>query len=62
MLSRSLFQSTGPAKATVQDGMNRYPALNSSKGLLRGLDYFGTLVFAVSGTVTAGAAGMDVLG
>src|SRR5690554_569184 len=60
--SRSLFHASKADKAVVQDGMTRFPAFNSSMGLLRGLDYFGTLVFAISGTVTAGAAGMDILG
>lgn len=32
------------------------------QGVLRGLDYMGTCVFALSGTVTAGNAGMDLLG
>lgn len=62
LVARSLFHSARPARAVVHDGMDRYPSLTSAKGWLRGLDYFGTLVFAVSGTVTAGAVGMDVLG
>lgn len=33
-----------------------------SQGVLRGLDYMGTTVFAISGTVTAGQVGMDLLG
>mmetsp|Transcript_399 Transcript_399/g.719 ORF Transcript_399/g.719 Transcript_399/m.719 type:complete len:308 (-) Transcript_399:1809-2732(-) len=44
------------------DGLTRYPSVASSSGLLRGADYFGTVVFAVSGAVTAGFSGMDVLG
>lgn len=59
LLTRSLMHA---AKSTSQDGMARFPALTSPGGLLRGLDYFGTVVFAISGTVTAGAAGMDILG
>eukprot|EP00996_Jenningsia_fusiforme_P001575 NODE_2449_length_1198_cov_28.174064_g2234_i0.p1 GENE.NODE_2449_length_1198_cov_28.174064_g2234_i0~~NODE_2449_length_1198_cov_28.174064_g2234_i0.p1 ORF type:complete len:295 (-),score=35.06 NODE_2449_length_1198_cov_28.174064_g2234_i0:241-1125(-) len=45
----------------IDDGMPRYPAM-SPGGILRGLDYFGTVVFALSGTVTAGLTGMDLLG
>jgi len=43
------------------DGMPRFPS-TSAGGLLRGLDYFGTVVFALGGSVTAGLAGMDLLG
>lgn len=32
------------------------------QGVLRGLDYLGTTVFTISGTITAGQAGMDLLG
>lgn len=32
------------------------------QGLLRGMDYMGTAVFALSGTVTAGQVGMDLMG
>jgi len=43
--------------------MPRYPTLRSSGGILRGLDYMGTAVFAIGGCVTAGAvSGMDLLG
>eukprot|EP00611_Tribonema_gayanum_P002449 TRINITY_DN11823_c0_g1_i1.p1 TRINITY_DN11823_c0_g1~~TRINITY_DN11823_c0_g1_i1.p1 ORF type:complete len:139 (-),score=1.34 TRINITY_DN11823_c0_g1_i1:381-776(-) len=44
------------------DGLTRYPSLSSPQGVLRGLDLFGTVVFAYSGCVTAGQAGMDLLG
>ena len=46
----------------VVDGMPRYPSLRSSAGLLRGSDYFGTLIFAMSGSITAATCGMDVFG
>ena len=32
------------------------------QGVLRGMDYMGTAVFALSGTVTAGQVGMDLMG
>eukprot|EP00640_Fibrocapsa_japonica_P003464 CAMPEP_0113944586 /NCGR_PEP_ID=MMETSP1339-20121228/34682_1 /TAXON_ID=94617 /ORGANISM="Fibrocapsa japonica" /LENGTH=315 /DNA_ID=CAMNT_0000949837 /DNA_START=63 /DNA_END=1010 /DNA_ORIENTATION=+ /assembly_acc=CAM_ASM_000762 len=50
-----------PVTPAVVDGMPRYPEL-SAGGVLRGLDYFGTVVFAMGGTITAGGAGMDLLG
>lgn len=34
----------------------------SWQGVLRGLDYLGTTVFTISGTITAGQVGMDLLG
>lgn len=37
-------------------------SLFPTQGILRGLDYMGTTVFALSGTVTAGQTGMDLLG
>jgi len=43
------------------EGMPRYPQL-SVMGGLRGLDYMGTCVFAVSGSVTAATCGLDLLG
>eukprot|EP01125_Pyxidicula_operculata_P001632 TRINITY_DN11475_c0_g1_i2.p1 TRINITY_DN11475_c0_g1~~TRINITY_DN11475_c0_g1_i2.p1 ORF type:complete len:312 (-),score=57.11 TRINITY_DN11475_c0_g1_i2:82-1017(-) len=45
----------------VVDGLTRYPDL-SPPGILRFLDYFGTVVFAVGGCITAGMYGMDALG
>eukprot|EP00899_Mesostigma_viride_P017769 jgi/Mesvir1/25994/Mv20962-RA.2 len=56
--------STGNEKLTppvVHDGMPRYPNI-SPPGALRAMDLFGTGVFALSGTLTAGIAGMDLLG
>eukprot|EP00180_Rhodochaete_pulchella_P002021 Plantae.Rhodophyta-Rhodochaete_pulchella.ctg30481.p1 GENE.Plantae.Rhodophyta-Rhodochaete_pulchella.ctg30481~~Plantae.Rhodophyta-Rhodochaete_pulchella.ctg30481.p1 ORF type:complete len:136 (+),score=0.97 Plantae.Rhodophyta-Rhodochaete_pulchella.ctg30481:251-658(+) len=48
-------------KPPVVDGMPRYPNATAG-GVLRSLDYAGTVVFAFSGALTAGARGMDVLG
>ena len=57
-----LLQSYKPAAVGgVVDGMPRYPSL-SSGGMLRGFDYLGTIVFAVSGSITAGSCGLDVFG
>eukprot|EP00951_Prasinocladus_malaysianus_P016803 scaffold131524_cov45-Prasinocladus_malaysianus.AAC.1 len=39
----------------------RYPNLTAG-GLLRGMDYFGTSVFAISGSLTALSSGMDIIG
>lgn len=44
------------------DGMERWPSLTSTKGLLRTLDYVGTVSFAHSGTILAASMGMDLLG
>lgn len=44
------------------DGLTRYPGINSPNAILRTIDWAGTAAFAVSGTVTAGYAGMDLLG
>ncbi len=44
------------------DGLTRYPSLSSPNGLLRCLDWLGTVSFACSGTLTAGYAGLDLLG
>ena len=41
--------------------MPRYPNL-TVPGLLRASDYFGTAVFALTGTLAAAARGMDILG
>ncbi len=50
------------AKQVVVDGMPRWPSLTSSGGLLRSLDWIGTMSFAHSGAVLAASLGMDVLG
>ena len=44
------------------DGMPRYPSLSSVGGVLRGLDYAGTLVFASGGAIAAASSGFDLLG
>lgn len=43
------------------EGLPRY-AQFSPTGILRGFDYFGTVVFAVSGSLTAALNGCDLLG
>lgn len=48
--------------STSLDALSRLVVSNCSQGVLRGMDYMGTVVFALSGTVTAGNAGMDLLG
>jgi len=42
--------------------MDRYPHLRSTRGILRGIDYFGTLLFAANGSIIAATHGMDLLG
>jgi uncharacterized membrane protein YeiH len=44
------------------DGLTRYPCLSSPQGILRGLDWVGTVSFAASGCLTAGHMGLDVFG
>ncbi|CAM9099795.1 unnamed protein product, partial [Hapterophycus canaliculatus] len=41
---------------------NRYPSLKTPGGLVRLLDYVGTVSFAMSGAATAGMRGMNLLG
>ncbi len=45
-----------------EDGLARWPSLKSHQGVLRGLDWFGTAVFSLAGSVAAGNCGMDILG
>ncbi len=61
--SYPVLQSYKPAAiGNVIDGMPRYPSFNSAAGILRGSDYFGTVIFAISGSITAGSCGLDVFG
>ena len=46
----------------VTDGLDRWPHLSSTRGILRALDWAGTLAFASSGAVAAASSGMDLLG
>ncbi|RHZ27529.1 hypothetical protein DYB37_004716 [Aphanomyces astaci] len=45
-----------------REGLPRWPSLTSATGCLRTLDWFGSVVFAVSGSLTAATAGCDLLG
>lgn len=45
-----------------REGLPRFPDPTTPTGILRGLDYFGTLVFAASGGLTAATCGCDLLG
>eukprot|EP00979_Chaetoceros_neogracilis_P004259 scaffold749_cov242-Chaetoceros_neogracile.AAC.17 len=44
------------------DSLSRFPNFNSPGGILRGLDYGGTLTFALSGSIIAAQSGLDVFG
>lgn len=44
------------------DTLARFPHLRSPGGILRGLDYAGTITFALTGSVTAAQSGLDVFG
>jgi uncharacterized membrane protein YeiH len=48
-------------RETLCDGLSRHPQL-SVPGFMRFCDYFGTWVFAISGTLTAATSGLDLLG
>eukprot|EP00667_Euglena_gracilis_P014203 EG_transcript_14694 len=58
---RRLYSSGTPAPPPDYDGMPRYPNLTPG-GTLRAMDYVGTVAFAMSGCITAGLTGMDLLG
>ncbi|OQS01421.1 hypothetical protein ACHHYP_01072 [Achlya hypogyna] len=45
-----------------REGLPRWPGIRSPTGFLRSLDWFGTLVFAASGSLTAAMCGADLLG
>ena len=45
----------------MMEGMPRYPN-TSVMGMCRGLDYAGTSVFAISGSIAAATGGMSILG
>lgn len=44
------------------DALSRFPSLKSPGGILRGVDYAGTITFAITGSVTAAQSGLDVFG
>lgn len=44
------------------DGMPRLAGVGSIPGVLRGMDWMGTCLFAMSGSIAAGSVGMDALG
>ncbi len=45
-----------------EEGLTRWPSLNTYQGILRGLDWFGTATFSLAGSALAGHCGMDILG
>jgi uncharacterized membrane protein YeiH len=42
--------------------LSRFPNIHTAGGILRGLDWIGTITFAVTGSVTAAQSGLDVFG
>lgn len=50
------------ARTPESRGNLRYPTLKTPGGLVRLLDYVGTVSFAMSGSATAGMRGMNLLG
>lgn len=51
-----------PVRGRDDDALSRFPTLKTPGGILRGLDYAGTLTFALTGSVTAAQSGLDVFG
>ena len=54
--------ASGLPAAVSPDGLDRIPHFSSARGVLRGLDWAGTAVFAAGGAVAAAGTGFDVLG
>ena len=50
------------AASEPPDGLDRWPHFTSTRGVLRALDWGGTVVFAASGSIAAASAGFDVYG
>jgi uncharacterized membrane protein YeiH len=56
-------QINAPSQRGRQDDtLARFPHARSPGGILRGLDYAGTITFALTGCVTAAQSGLDVFG
>jgi uncharacterized membrane protein YeiH len=49
-------------KSYSDDGLTRWPELTSPNGVLRTMDWIGTLSFASSACILAGSYGMDLMG
>eukprot|EP00596_Hydrurales_sp_CCMP1899_P004491 CAMPEP_0119051570 /NCGR_PEP_ID=MMETSP1177-20130426/73144_1 /TAXON_ID=2985 /ORGANISM="Ochromonas sp, Strain CCMP1899" /LENGTH=255 /DNA_ID=CAMNT_0007030819 /DNA_START=186 /DNA_END=953 /DNA_ORIENTATION=+ len=49
-------------QASPIEGLPRWANFHTITGLLRALDYFGTFIFAISGSLTAATSGCDLLG
>jgi uncharacterized membrane protein YeiH len=58
----STFWNSPKNRGRDDDSLSRFPNISTPGGILRGLDYLGTLTFALSGTVTAAQSGLDVFG
>ena len=60
--SDSKYLNAPPKRGRDDDALSRYPSFRTAGGLLRGMDYTGTLTFALTGSVTAAQCGLDVFG
>ena len=58
----SVFWNSPKNRGRDDDSLSRFPNMYTPGGILRGLDYLGTLTFALSGTITAAQSGLDVFG
>lgn len=59
---RSALCTISKVVPTQPDGLDRIPHISSTRGILRGLDWAGTAVFAASGAIAAAEANFDLLG
>lgn len=62
MVEDSSYLNAPRSRGRDDDSLSRFPNINSPGGILRMLDYGGTLTFALSGTITAAQSGLDVFG
>lgn len=62
LLPDNMAKTTTQIQGRDDASLSRYPNFRSPGGILRGLDYAGTLTFALTGAVTAAQSGLDVFG
>jgi uncharacterized membrane protein YeiH len=61
-LHDSILVNAPRVRGRDDDALSRFPNLKTPGGILRGLDYAGTVTFALTGSVTAAQSGLDVFG
>jgi uncharacterized membrane protein YeiH len=60
--STTISSTTIESPVPPREGLPPYPGITTSTGFLRSVDYMGTIVFSMSGTLTAAASQCDLLG